>query len=306
MKSFFAIGAVAVALAALAWGLAKNTLLSALAGIFAFGTLLCLLTAIGFAVALRGKKAAAFLLLAFVCAFVFSWAEDNDAVNHGFADAADMTNALEAGVPDAATWSKERDRVTAEKKAKAEKDAAEAKAKREKEASEARERKASAFAGSKFDQVTDIQKQFIQAIEKARADYAAAENDMVRGGTRAARAKAVCSVLKGRPDVLWVGKIKELSSNSEGRGVLAVSVGPDITLMTMNNSFSDMGRETLIDPESPLFEKASKLKKDAVVKVRGKLFFDKTDCVAELSLTLKGSIAEPEYLFKFADITAVE
>ena len=118
--------------------------------------------------------------------------------------------------------------------------------------------------------------------------------------------KAVCAALKGQPDIEWVGQITTLSSNGDGHGVLAVSVGPNITFKTWNNDFSDVGFKTLIDPESLLFEKASKLKKGDVGKVRGKLFANPPDCVQEVSFTLSGSIVDPEYIFKFTDVTAAE
>ena len=89
---------------------------------------------------------------------------------------------------------------------------------------------------------------------------------MARGGVRAVRARAVCTALKGKPDIVWIGQITELSSNGDGYGVLTVSIGPDVTLKTWNNSFSDIGFNTLINPGNPLFEKVSKLKEGAIVK----------------------------------------
>ena len=255
---------------------------------------------------------------------IFDWAVDKDAMKEGFLSHQDRNAANKAGFRDAVAWAKEHDRIDAElaearKEARAkarkeaaeetvrkEKEAAEEKARRDKEAAEKKEKAATAFAGSYQGQVSVVQKQFIQAIEKARADYAAADNDMVRGGTRTARAKAVCAALKGQPDIEWVGQITTLSSNGDGHGVLAVSVGPNITFKTCNNNFSDIWFKTLIDPESLLFDKASKHKKGDVVTVRGKLFPNPPDCIQETSLTLRGSIADPEYIFRFTDVTAAE
>jgi hypothetical protein len=164
-----------------------------------------------------------------------------------------------------------------------------------------------AFDVTKYDaHVPDAQKQLIQAVEKARSDYAAAANDMARGGTRAVRAKAVCAALKGKSGIVWIGKVTKLSSSSEGHGVLSVSIGKDVTFKTWNNSFSDYKFATLIDPDSSLFEKVSKLKEGAIVKFTGKTFADKADCVNEASMTLGGSMAEPEYIFRFTDVKLVE
>jgi hypothetical protein len=73
-----------------------------------------------------------------------------------------------------------------------------------------------------------------------------------------------------------------------------------------NNAFSDIGDKTLIDPSSPLFAVASQLHKGQFVYVSGMLMNDETDCVRESSLSLSGSIGEPEYIFRFHSISAIQ
>jgi hypothetical protein len=60
---------------------------------------------------------------------------------------------------------------------------------------------------------------------------------------------------------------------------------------------------TLIDPEDPLFAKAVALKKSQRVQFSGSFFPNSTDCFREGSMTLGGSMDEPEFLFRFTDIS---
>jgi hypothetical protein len=105
-----------------------------------------------------------------------------------------------------------------------------------------------------------------------------------------------------------VGDIYSLSSNSDGLGVLMVAVAPGVYINTWNNAVSDVVHNTLIQPSSPLFAKASQLKEGQKVRFSG-TFFNEVDgsvgCLAESSLTLDGKISEPEFIFRFADVSAL-
>ena len=85
-----------------------------------------------------------------------------------------------------------------------------------------------------------------------------------------------------------------------------MTIGSDISVKTWNNSLSDISDGTLIEPSSQLFAVASQLHKGQLVRFSGSLREDKTDCVRDSSLTLDGSISEPEFIFKFQSISAVE
>jgi hypothetical protein len=58
----------------------------------------------------------------------------------------------------------------------------------------------------------------------------------------------------------------------------------------------------LLDPESDVFKAASMLNKGQRVRFSGSFFRNRIDCVKEKSLTLSGSMDDPEYLFRFAEI----
>jgi hypothetical protein len=147
--------------------------------------------------------------------------------------------------------------------------------------------------------------QFIGIVQKAQQASQSAENDLQKGGVRATREKELCSALGSLSISNWVGEIYALSSNSDGKGVLAIKIAPDAYVQTWNNSLSDITDNTLIDPNSPLFTKAAQLKEGQTVKFSGSFFRSSDDsagCLSEGSMTLDGKLSAPEFIFRFADV----
>jgi hypothetical protein len=151
----------------------------------------------------------------------------------------------------------------------------------------------------------DAQKRLIDAVLRARETFKSASNDMARGASRPTRGREICAVL--RPDSItrWVGTVYQLSTNSDGKGVLSIQVGPDVYVSTWNNSFSDLGDKTLIEPTSSLYQEAVRLSKRQEVRFDGRFFPSEVDCLREKSLTLRGSIMESDFLFRFSDIASL-
>lgn len=143
------------------------------------------------------------------------------------------------------------------------------------------------------------QAEFIQAVVAAQASFRVAENDMAKGGIRAERRRLICQVMPRMAVRNWIGKIARLSSNSEGKGVLEISMAKDVSVKTWNNSFSDITENTLIPTDSPLFKTVSALKVGNTVAFTGTFFQSDTDCVRESSLTVNGSVQQPEFIFRF-------
>lgn len=90
------------------------------------------------------------------------------------------------------------------------------------------------------------QKRFIEIIEHARNQFDEAKNDLAKGATRPARAKAICSAFRSKQVRDWIGRVYRLSSNSDGKGVLTIEVGEQIRLGTTNNALSDVAYPSLI------------------------------------------------------------
>jgi hypothetical protein len=164
---------------------------------------------------------------------------------------------------------------------------------------------AAATSGSqKFDVPSD-EANFIASVRGKSAAFASAENDLMKGGIRNERKIAVCQALGHSLSVDgWVGEISLLSSNSDGKGVFSVKVADNIHLVTANNAFSDFAfhSDTLIDPTSELFKGLSKLQEGEKIRFSGSFFPSDVDCVQENSMTLSGSMTDPDYLVHFTEV----
>lgn len=150
------------------------------------------------------------------------------------------------------------------------------------------------------------QQALLAAVGRGRDAYASGVNDMARGAARPVRAREVCSAVADLAARDWVGLVNGLSSRPDGRGVLSVDVGERIAVTTRTNADSDRGDNTLIEPGSPVFAQASRLKVGRKVRFSGRFAASETDCLKEASLTLAASMQRPEYLMVFTEIAPIE
>jgi len=147
------------------------------------------------------------------------------------------------------------------------------------------------------------QQAVLNIVTTAQFEGAKVENDMQLGGVKAKRGTALCSTLTSFAVQNWVGKIQTIDSNSDGKGVFAVSIAPDVVVKTWNNALSDISTKTLIEPGSALFTVASGMKRGDLVSFSGTFFKgSESDCISEGSLRLKGKVLEPEFIFRFSSI----
>jgi hypothetical protein len=152
----------------------------------------------------------------------------------------------------------------------------------------------------------DREQKFIEIVQRASTAYDNATNDMAKGAARAARAQDICAWARGGSGtVTWVGAIETLSSTGNGKGVLSVSIAPHISFTTWNNTLSDIGDKTLIDPMSAVGKAATSMHIGQLVGYHGKVFPSDDDCMREISMTLEGSMHDPEYLLRFDMIKPV-
>jgi hypothetical protein len=146
------------------------------------------------------------------------------------------------------------------------------------------------------------EQQFIRAVQDARTAFQQAPNEMAQGGTRAQRREAICRVLSTPTVSGWIGHISKLGSNSDGKGVLEISLAEGLLIKTWNDDLSDISDNTLIDPSSPLFHDLSQMKVGDEVFFSGLFLPSALDCVQEASLTLSGSMTDPEFVFRFMNV----
>lgn len=146
---------------------------------------------------------------------------------------------------------------------------------------------------------------FVEAIEKSRNSAESAKNDMQVGGIKANRDKELCSIVPEDFIIGWVGTVKTVSSNSDGKGVFSVEIAKDVEIKTWNNDLSDTMYGTLFSPDSDIFSVASKLDQGDTVKFSGSFFRDPNSCLDEGSLTLDGKVRSPEFIFKFSNLQKI-
>ena len=154
-----------------------------------------------------------------------------------------------------------------------------------------------------FGPQTAEQRKVLAAVSTGQKALEAADNELQQGAALRARSKSMCAALGDRKVKGWTGKVEELGANGDGKGVLRVLIAEDVEVKTWNNDFSDIGDETLIDPESPLYQKVLKLKEGQLVSFSGTFLpGDEGECVKEGSLSLRGKLGSPDFLFRFADV----
>lgn len=86
---------------------------------------------------------------------------------------------------------------------------------------------------------------------------------------------------------------------------MGIEIAPDMVSKTWNNSFSDAGERTLLQPDGRVFRAVSALSKSQLVQFSGTLFRSSADCFHETSMTQHGSMTNPEFVFRFSDIEAI-
>ena len=145
----------------------------------------------------------------------------------------------------------------------------------------------------------------VRIISDSQRDAEASENDMQKGGVKHRRDKAICSLMQDLSVDNWVGTLKKIDANSDGKGVLEIAVAKDVQVGTWNNDFSDMSDHTPIEPGSPLFQTASSMKEGQAISFSGRFFPGREgDCLKESSMTLSGKLSEPEFIFRFSSISS--
>jgi hypothetical protein len=146
------------------------------------------------------------------------------------------------------------------------------------------------------------QARFTTVVVSARASYKSAPNELAAGGIRSARQQAICGIVIDQSASDWVGKVTKLTSNGDGKGVISISLAPNVQVSTWNNGLSDSGDRTLIDPTSSLFKALATMRVGDAVRFSGRFSASKTDCVGEQSVTLQGSMTDPAFTMRFTSI----
>jgi hypothetical protein len=144
--------------------------------------------------------------------------------------------------------------------------------------------------------------EFIKIVTLARGAYDAAKTEFTKGAIRPQRAKAICATLKSTQTNNWIGKLVRLTTNSDGKGVLAIEIAPSVTIKTFSTQLSDIGSKTLVEPDTKLYSALGELSEGDQVKFSGSFFTKSADCFEEASLTMNGALTSPEFIMRFANV----
>lgn len=151
--------------------------------------------------------------------------------------------------------------------------------------------------------ISSAEDAFINVVADAQRENKNAKNDMARGGIKSDRDDKICSIIGDGNIKNWHGQIDTLDANSDGNGVLGIKLADGITVKTWNNSLSDTDDNTLIDPHSSLFKSVSRMSVGDHISFSGQFVKDGGSCIKEGSLSLVGGLSEPEFIFKFSNVS---
>ncbi|OTA15323.1 hypothetical protein Xvie_02820 [Xenorhabdus vietnamensis] len=152
----------------------------------------------------------------------------------------------------------------------------------------------------------EFQAQFIQVVSSFFDRYVQASNELQKSSLRVERKEQISKIFPGYSVTSWVGKIKELDTNSDGKAILSVQIASNITIQTWNNELSDIGNNTLIEKGTSVYKSLFPLKVGQKIEFSGSFFPSPEDSFKETSLTSDGSMKEPEFLFKFLSVKPID
>ena len=146
------------------------------------------------------------------------------------------------------------------------------------------------------------QADFISLIEKAREDLDNAETDLQESVILRDRDKALCGVLSSRVANKWVGEVKDVGANGEGKAYLEIEIANDVRVKTWNNALSDILDNTLIPPSSKFFDRLVAMKKGDLVTWSAKFLSDSNFCLKGANLTEYFYGKDPKFIVDFQDV----
>lgn len=148
------------------------------------------------------------------------------------------------------------------------------------------------------------QRDFLAVAIDYRERFRSAANELQQSALRDERRASFKKALGSRLTVEhWIGTLRKLETNSEGKAIVTVRLVPRIDLLTWNNGLSDAMHHTMIDQGTPLYAALMNMSIGDPVIVSGSFLPSDEDGVRETSMTIDGSMTAPEFLFHFTTIS---
>jgi hypothetical protein len=146
------------------------------------------------------------------------------------------------------------------------------------------------------------EKSFCDAIAAARSAYGQGSNDLQKSRVARERASAVRAAVPGGTIQDWVGTIRTLTTNGDGKAVLIVELPCGTTVGTWNNAFSDIADNTLIAQSGSLYRTLESASTGAKVVFSATLIPDPERGFRESSLTEAGAVSAPAWIARIQDV----
>jgi hypothetical protein len=146
------------------------------------------------------------------------------------------------------------------------------------------------------------QADFVSLVEKAREDLDAAETDLQESVIVRGRDDALCGVLSSRVANNWVGEVKDVGANGEGKAYLEIEIANDVRVKTWSNALSDIFDNTLIPTSSKFFDRLVAMQKGDLVYWSAKFLSDSNSCLKGANLTEYFYGKDPKFIVDFKDV----
>ena len=144
------------------------------------------------------------------------------------------------------------------------------------------------------------EREVVQLIEDGRREYDAANHDLQRDAALVDRDERICAVLGDGRVEDWTGRVYEIDSSNDGKGIIGINIEPNTQVTTRGNTFST--DDTLIPP-GPLLDRVTELEEGQVVTFSGRFVPDDDGpCFTNPRITQSQSIDKPLMVFRFSDV----
>lgn len=153
-------------------------------------------------------------------------------------------------------------------------------------------------------EIASDEKRFIDIVEEIQQKHSSSKNELQKSMARDERKKLLSNINIYEVNN-WVGTITKLDTNNDGKGILVVKIAPALSVGTWNNAFSDIQNNTLIEKNTKLYNSLLDMKVGQKIRFSGQFFPSDDDAIKEKSMTIDGSLSEPEFLFKFYSVSSI-
>jgi len=151
------------------------------------------------------------------------------------------------------------------------------------------------------------QQKFIDVVESFEQPYRdAGDNQLKQSRERKNRKKKIKETLKKLSFNNWIAKVDNIATTGDGDGYISLDLyKSDFQISTSNNALSDYCCDggTLIKDGTKVYDQMIELKDGDLVSVSGSFFQADDDYIHEQSVTIDGSMTDPEFTIKISSIS---